>query len=138
MNPPEAQVPGAQIRVGCDVVSLGEIKHSLSAFGQRFLDKIYTADEQAACAGPDQVARLAARFAAKEAAIKAFSQPDAAFAPRKIEIVTTARLPALRLFGAAAMLAAEQGWNQISVSLTHSDCHAAAVVVAVCSGTTHG
>ena len=108
MNPPEAQVPGAQIRVGCDVVSLGEIKHSLSAFGQRFLDKIYTADEQAACAGPDQVARLAARFAAKEAAIKAFSQPDAAFAPREIEIVTTARLPALRLFGAAAMLAAEQ------------------------------
>jgi len=78
---------------------------------------------------------VSARFAAKEAAIKAFSRPDAAFVPREIEVVTTKPLVTLRLSGSAAELAAEQQWRQISLSLTHSECHAAAVVVAVCGPT---
>ncbi|GCB01173.1 4'-phosphopantetheinyl transferase superfamily protein [Mycolicibacterium sp. NCC-Tsukiji] len=133
---PEVQVPGHHVRVGCDVVSLEEIAYSVSTFGARFLTKIYTDDELAACAGPGRLSRLAARFAAKEAAIKAFSRPDAPFVPREIEVVTTKPLVTLRLSGSAAELATAQRWRQISLSLTHAECHAAAVVVAVCATTT--
>lgn len=133
MNPPEIGLEGHRIRVGCDVVTLEEIANSLSVFGDRFLAKIYTTDEIATCDGPNRLARLAARFAAKEAAMKAFARPDAAFVPLEIEVVTSHHLPTLRLTGSAAQLAAEQQWAQISVSMTHADCHAAAVVVAVCS-----
>nr|WP_155910979.1 MULTISPECIES: 4'-phosphopantetheinyl transferase superfamily protein [unclassified Mycolicibacterium] len=130
---PEVQLPGHRIRVGCDVVALDEIAKSLSSFGDRFLAKIYTDDEIAFCAGLNRLPRLAARFAAKEAAMKAFARPDVAFVPREIEVVTSNHLPTLRLTGSAAQLATAQQWRQISVSLTHADCHAAAVVVAVCS-----
>lgn len=133
MNPPEVQLPGHHVRAGCDVVSLAEIEYSMSTFGARFLAKIYTDDELAACVGPNRLSRLAARFAAKEAAIKAFSRPDAPFVPREIEVVTAKPLVTLRLSGSAAELAAAQHWQQISLSLTHAECHAAAVVVAVCS-----
>lgn len=132
MIPPEVQVPGYRVRVGCDVVALDEIAGSLSSYGDRFLAKIFTTDELETCEGPNRLSRLAARFAAKEAAIKAFARPDAAFVPREIEVDTTDELPMLRLTGSAAKLAAAQRWRQVSVSLTHADCHAAAVVVAVC------
>jgi holo-[acyl-carrier protein] synthase len=133
MNLPEVQLQGHRIRVGCDVVALEEIANSLSSFGDRFLAKIYTADEVATCEGPNRLARLAARFAAKEAAMKAFARPDAAFVPLEIEVVTSDHLPTLRLTGSAAQLATAQRWLQVSVSITHADCHAAAVVVAVCA-----
>lgn len=133
MNPPEIQLPGHRIRVGCDVVTLDDIANSLASFGDRFLTRIYTADEVATCAGPNRLARLAARFAAKEAAMKAFARPDAAFVPKEIEVVTSDHVPTLRLTGSAAQLASEQQWQRISVSITHADCHAAAVVVAVCA-----
>ncbi|WP_082963306.1 4'-phosphopantetheinyl transferase superfamily protein [Mycolicibacterium peregrinum] len=134
MNPPEIRLEGHRVRVGCDVVALDEIANSLASFGDRYLAKIYTADEVATCDGPNLVARLAARFAAKEAAMKAFACPDAAFVPLEIEVVTSDYLPRLRLSGSAAQLAAEQQWQEVSLSLTHADCHAAAVVVAVCAG----
>ncbi|BBY45251.1 4'-phosphopantetheinyl transferase superfamily protein [Mycolicibacterium celeriflavum] len=133
MNPPGVELPGHRIRVGCDVVALEEIENSVSSFGDRFLAKVYTADELATCAGPNRLARLAARFAAKEAAMKAFARPDAAFSSLEIEVVTSGHLPTLRLTGSAARLAAAQQWLQVSVSITHADCHAAAVVVAVCA-----
>ncbi|MGV0735344.1 4'-phosphopantetheinyl transferase superfamily protein [Mycobacterium syngnathidarum] len=132
MNPPQIQLEGHRIRVGCDVVSLDEIATSLSSFGDRFLAKVYTPDEVATCEGPNRLARLAARFAAKEAAMKAFALPDAAFVPVEIEVVTSNYLPALRLTGSAAELAAAQRWLEVSLSITHVDCHAAAVVVALC------
>lgn len=132
MNPPEVHVAGHLVRLGCDVVALSEIEYSLSAFGARFLDKIYTAHELAACGGESRLSRLAARFAAKEAAIKAFARPDAPFVPREIEVVSRGSVPTLRLSGRAATLAVEQGWQRISVSMTHADCHAAAVVAVVC------
>lgn len=133
MNPPYFALPGHSIRVGCDVVALEEIENSLASFGDRFLAKIYTADEVATCAGPNRLPRLAARFAAKEATMKAFARPDTAFVPIEIEVVTADHLPTLRLTGAAAQLAAEQRWREISLSMTHAECHAAAVVVAVCA-----
>jgi holo-[acyl-carrier protein] synthase len=133
MNPPEMLIPGHRVRVGCDVVALDDIANSLSHFGDRFLAKIYTTDELSTCDGPNRLARLAARFAAKEAAMKAFALPDNAFTPLEIEVVTADHVPTLRLTGSAAQLAAHQRWDSISVSMTHADCHAAAIVVAICA-----
>ncbi|OKH80123.1 ACP synthase [Mycobacterium sp. ST-F2] len=132
MIPPRLQIPDHHVRIGCDVVTLSEIEHSLSSFGSRFLHKIYTAHELDECGSQNRLPRLAARFAAKEAAIKAFSRPDAPFVPLEIEVATVRGVPTLRLSGRAAALASEQDWQQISVSMTHADCHAAAVVAVVC------
>ncbi|MCX8553818.1 4'-phosphopantetheinyl transferase superfamily protein [Mycolicibacterium mucogenicum] len=126
------RIPGHRIRLGCDLVELSEIEHSLSSFGARFLGKIYTARELADCDGPSRLPRLAARFAAKEAAIKAFSRPDAPFVPLEIEVVSSGSVPTLNLTGRAAALADEQGWQEVCVSMTHAECHAAAVVAVVC------
>ncbi len=79
-----------------------------------------------ACAGRARPGRhLAARFAAKEAAIKALG---GGCAPRDVEVVG-GPAPALRLHGRAAELAAERG-VALAVSLTHSRDNAAAVVLA--------
>lgn len=124
-----------RVRVGCDLVALDEVLNSLAQFGAAYLRKMFTDAEQADCSGVNRVHRLAARFAAKEAAVKAFAEPEAPFAPREIEVVMVGSVPTLRLSGATARRAAEQGWSDVSVSLSHTDCHAAAVVVVLCSDT---
>ena len=121
--------PGFRIRVGCDVTPVSDIADSVERFGDRYLTRVFGAVELADCAGVDRVQGLAARFAAKEAVFKAFAVADLAVAPTEIEVVRVAGLPELRLFGAAAELAAQQGWRQSEVTLSHTDCHAMAVVM---------
>lgn len=132
MIPPSVSVASHRVRVGCDLVELTEVENSLETFGEKYLRRIFTASELADCAGPTHIARLAARFAAKEAAIKAFAVPESAFVPTEIEVVSIKSVPRLQLSGAAARLADLQGWSDVSLSLSHTGCHAAAVLVAVC------
>ena len=121
-----------RLRVGCDVVELAEIENSLNRFGDRFLRKLFTADEVRYCAGSQRIERLAARFAAKEAVMKAFAEPEQSFVPAQIEVVGSEGRPALRLHGAAADLAATQEWHETALTLTHAQCHAAAFVAVLC------
>lgn len=124
-------VNGHRFRVGCDVVEIRQVVESVSRFGDRYLRKVFTEGEVADCGGrPD---RLSARFAAKEAVIKAFAAPDESFALPEIEVVRVGSLPALRLVGRAAAIADRQGWVQTSLSLSHAECHAMAVVMVLCS-----
>ncbi|MDQ6912570.1 MAG: holo-ACP synthase, partial [Verrucomicrobiota bacterium] len=59
--------------VGVDIVENARIQHSLDRFGERFLHRVFTEGEIAYCRSMKFPARhLAARFAAKEAASKAF------------------------------------------------------------------
>jgi holo-[acyl-carrier protein] synthase len=109
------------------------VQDSLASFGDRYLRKIFTANEINDCRGLDQVPRLAARFAAKEAVIKVFAQPDMAFPWLEIEVTRDGPLPLLRLSGTLADRAHEQGWLSSSLSLSHADCHAMAVLVVVCT-----
>jgi holo-[acyl-carrier protein] synthase len=127
------QLGGHRVRVGCDVVPFDDIADSLAAFGDRYLRKVFTASEINDCQGRNQVHKLAARFAAKEAVIKAFAEPDTAFPWREIEITKDGPLPLLRLNGTLAQRAQHQGWTNTSLSLSHADCHAMAVVLVVCS-----
>jgi holo-[acyl-carrier protein] synthase len=71
---------------------------------------------------------LAARFAAKEATIKALGSREPAL--REIEVVRAPHSrPRLRLRGRAAAIAREQGVRELALSLTHGREHAIAVVV---------
>jgi holo-[acyl-carrier protein] synthase len=57
---------------GIDMAEIGRIQQSVERYGQRFLDRIYTAAEQAYCLRKRKAAEsFAARFAAKEAGAKA-------------------------------------------------------------------
>lgn len=118
----------APVSVGCDVVSLAEIQESLDTFGETYLRRVYTDREIADCTGTNRVARLAARWAAKEAAIKALAITDDATPPRDIETVLDGPLPRLILHRAMAARAEQLGYRHLSVSLSHTDCHAVAVV----------
>ncbi len=120
--------------IGIDLVDVGRLRDSIERGGQAFLDKVYTADEQAYCAGrADPAPHYAARFAAKEAAMKAlgygFGQGGVGF--RDFELLRDdAGRPRLQLAGAAAERARESGVRGLRVSITHTDHGAAAVVVA--------
>ena len=93
------EIDGRRVRVGCDVVAIEEVQDSLAAFGDRYLRKVFTANEINDCQGRNRVHSLAARFAAKEAVIKAFAEPDMAFPLREIEVTRNGPLPLLRLSG---------------------------------------
>jgi len=124
------------IRVGSDVVSVQRVNESVARFGDRYLQRVYTEHEISSVSGPPAVraARLAARFAAKEATIKVLRpvghQPDW----RSMEIRRLAEgWCTLALSGHAAALAQQAGITDLAVSLTHEGDVAAAVVVALCS-----
>jgi holo-[acyl-carrier protein] synthase len=127
------QVDAHRVRIGCDVQDIEDVQDSLATFGDRYLRKIFTASEINDCQGRNQVHRLAARFAAKEAVIKAFAQPNMPFPWREIEVTRDGPLPRLHLSGTLAERAQHQGWLSSSLSLSHADCHAMAVVVVACS-----
>jgi holo-[acyl-carrier protein] synthase len=118
--------------VGIDLVRVSRITESLANFGERFLRRVFTDGEIAyATATPDLAAeRLAARFAAKEAAFKALGLADHGNW-RDIEVT---RAPsgacALSLHGATRDAANEAGVVDLAVSLSHEGDYATAVVLA--------
>lgn len=119
---------GDDIRIGCDVTAVAEIVDSLDRFGDRFVNRVFTADEVVACAGPDRSRRLAARFAAKEAVVKALELGDVPTPPHEIEVIGAGGAPRLQLHGSIADHARRAGWDAPRLSLSHTDCHAMAMV----------
>lgn len=123
------------MRVGIDLVHVPCVRDSLQRFGRRYLGRVYTAGE-IADAGVDPLRlpeRLAARFAAKEAAIKAFGLADVGVAWTDMEVSRAADGHcSLRLHGAAYQRAEALGASTIALSLTHDGDYAAAVVVIDC------
>lgn len=122
---------------GIDLVDVREVDASVARFGDRYLRRIYTDQEVRTCGrvGPRFASRLAARFAAKEAAIKVLRAADVGIDWRSIEVLRLEDgAPALHLTGRAAEVAAQRGFHSFSVSLTHETDYAGAVVV----GQRHG
>lgn len=120
--------------VGIDLVMVSRVQASLSRFGERFLRRVFTDTEIAyATSVPDLAAeRLAARFAAKEAAIKALDLAELGVGWREIEVAREQSGKCrLILHGAARAAADDAGVSELSVSLSHEGDYSAAVVLAV-------
>jgi holo-[acyl-carrier protein] synthase len=117
--------------VGIDVVDLERFRTVL-ARTPRLTERLFTEGERRdAGAHADPVRSFAARFAAKEATLKALGVGLGAAGLREIEVVRRrSGAPELELVGRAAALAAQRGVSTWWLSLTHSDLVAAAVVVA--------
>jgi holo-[acyl-carrier protein] synthase len=123
------------VGVGIDLVEVSDVVAALSSpRADRYLEVVYTEGERRDCALPGggvDPARLAARFAAKEAAWKALGDPAMQFDWRSVEVVRArGGQPSLRLSAPAARVARSLGVRRLLVSLTHEPGHAAAVVVA--------
>jgi holo-[acyl-carrier protein] synthase len=131
---------GIEVRVGADLVAVRQVSDSLARFGDRYLRRIFTEREIAACAGLPSIdaARLAARFAAKEATIKVLRPADLQPDWRSIEVCRHSDGHcSMSLSGHAAALATQAGIAELAVSLTHEEGIAAAVVIALCRDPTN-
>ena len=120
------------IGLGIDAVEVDRFRRVM-ARTPAVVDRLFTAGEQAYGARfSDPAPRLAARFAAKEAAMKALGVGLGAFAFRDVEVVRApSGAPSLRVTGAAASLAGRRGVTSFHVSITHTDRTAEAVVTAL-------
>ena len=130
--PPRSEQP--RLRVGVDITQISAIEASLAAFGERFMRRLFSDDEVAyALQSPGMTSqRLAARFAAKEAAIKAFGLSEAGVNWRDIEVRRAADgACSLALHHKAAALVERSGCTQIAVSLSHDGDYATAMVAAL-------
>ncbi len=122
------------LRVGIDLVCVDTIADAVRDHGEQYLARVYTARERADCG--DLPNRLAARFAAKEAAMKVLQPgPDDPVTWGAIEIAAT-RGGALEvhLAGTAAALATAARLDDFSVSVATAKGMATAVVIATASG----
>lgn len=121
------------IGVGIDLVEITRIERVLDKHHQRFLQRVYTERELAACPpGKHFARRLAARFAAKEALLKALGTGLAGgIRWRQVEVVRPeVGRPQLVLSGAAAAVAERLGVQDLHLTISHDGPVAAAVVVA--------
>ena len=117
--------------VGVDVVDL-ERFGAVLARQPSIVDRLFTTGERAyAELGQDPVERYAARFAAKEATLKALGVGIGTVGWHDIEVVRSeSGRPSVLLRGAAAERARQVGISRVDVALTHSDLVAEAVVIA--------
>lgn len=114
--------------VGIDVIEIARVRAVLDRHPRRFLQRVYTPEEVAFCRG--RVPELAARFAAKEAVMKALGTGARGLAWREIEVLPNQRgKPLVYLHGLAKKRADEIGLRGVDISLTHSHELAIAAVV---------
>ena len=132
MSVPDSTGPstaGHPAEIGIDLLEVGRLERALER-RPRLAERLFTDGELAHARSRHRPGRhLAARFAAKEAAVKALGVGG--LEPREIEVIGGGReAPQLRLHGRAAAVAGARG-VELQVSLTHSQELAAAAVLAV-------
>jgi holo-[acyl-carrier protein] synthase len=122
--------------IGIDAVDIARFRRVLER-RPTLSERVFTAAERAEVAGrSDPAPHLAARFAAKEAVMKALGTGIGGFPLHDVEVVREPREgrlpgpPSLRLLDRAAALAEARGVRRWHVSLTHTEAMALAVVLA--------
>ena len=114
--------------VGVDMIEIDRVARVLQRHPRRFLERVFTPEEVAFCRG--RVPELAARFAAKEATMKALGTGARSVAWRDIEVLPDRRgKPLVYLYGGAAERAELIGLDAMDISLSHLADFAVAVVV---------
>lgn len=118
------------LRTGVDLIEIDRFISAYQRYHQRLLHRLFTPTELAE--NGEKMASLAARFAAKEAVSKAFGTGIGYITWHEIEICRgQLGEPVLHLHGAAQKLAEAQHLTTWSISLSHSQTHAIAFVVAL-------
>ena len=125
------------VGLGIDVCPVARIAEILGRHGALFADRVFTPGELGhAGNGVVRAERLAARWAAKEAAIKALGAPEG-LRWHDMEVVNDAvGAPSLRLDGAASARAEALGVTRAPLSLSHAA--GVAVAVVILEGDPHG
>lgn len=120
------------IGTGIDMVEIRRIQRAMDRFGSRFLNRVFTAAEQAYCLRKRNAAEsLAARFAAKEAGAKALGT-GISYGVNWLEFEVVREpsgRPTMRFHGRAATIASRLGFRRAAVSITHTAELATASVV---------
>ena len=120
------------VGTGVDVTPVNRIAEALERFGQRFLRRVFTpAEVDYCCSKRNRAERLAARFAAKEAALKALGtglRQGVTWQQVEVRRVPGGR-PVIAFSGAAALQAARIGARRSSLSLSHTPEQAIAMVI---------
>lgn len=117
---------------GIDLVEIARIEHSVDRYGERFLDRVYTAAEKAYCQRKRKAAEsLAARFAAKEAGAKALGTGiSRGVSWLDIEVVREpGSRPTIAFHGRAREIAERLGVRHVALSITHTNDQAMASVL---------
>lgn len=118
--------------IGTDLCEVDRIQESVERFGARFVDRVYTEAERAYVERKkNRYERYAARFAAKEAGMKAIGtgwSNGVRWQDFEVANLPSGR-PTLKLHGKAAEFAAKLGVARVHLSLTHTKGMALAVVI---------
>jgi holo-[acyl-carrier protein] synthase len=120
------------VGTGVDICEVHRIAESIARFGDQFLKRVFTDDEIRYCQSKkNSVERFAARFAAKEAAMKALGTGWSRGVTWKgVEVAREpGGRPIVRLHGKASEIAEKLGVKKISLSLTHTETSAFAMVI---------
>jgi holo-[acyl-carrier protein] synthase len=120
------------VGTGVDITEVARIKAAVERFGDRFLKRVFTPEEVRYCMSKANAGeRLAARFAAKEAAMKAIGTGlRHGVTWQDVEVVRQpVGRPGLRLTGKAADFAATLGCKRTHLSLSHTAEQAIAHVI---------
>ena len=127
LNPDETDQK-LTLTTGVDIIEISRVSQVLERYGQRFLNRVYTPGEIAYCR--ERPANLAARFAAKEATMKALGTGIRGVGWKDIEVVNLkSGAPAIKLHSRGKQRAQQLAVQEISVSLSHSRDYAVAFVV---------
>ena len=120
------------VGTGIDIAEVPRIRETIDRFGARFVERIFTEGEIRYCESKaNRVERYAARFAAKEAGMKALGTGwNYGVRWRDIEVARKpGSRPTLLFHGRAAEVAARLGTRNVSLSLTHTAEQAMAFVI---------
>jgi holo-[acyl-carrier protein] synthase len=119
------------IGIGLDATEIPRIAQTIERYGDRFLRRIFTEGEIAYCQSRRRAAQhFAARFAVKEAAMKALGTGHSrGVLWRDVEVVRHGGPPQLQLHGAAGRRFESMGGRSSVVTITHTDDLAMAQVI---------
>jgi len=116
--------------IGIDIIETERIESAAKRWGKRFLNRVYTEAELEICQG--RIPSLAARFAAKEAIMKALGTGAKGVSWREIEILAdSAGKPLVKLYGRAENKAKELDLKEFSVSLSDAKQYAVAAAISI-------
>jgi holo-[acyl-carrier protein] synthase len=120
------------VGTGIDIAEVPRIAEAIQRFGERFLRRVFTKAEIQYCESKsNRIERYAARFAAKEAAMKALGTGwSRGVRWRDIEVLRQpGSRPTIKFHGKAAEFAARMGTKNVALSLSHTSEQAIAQVI---------